>query len=183
MEAVTNEQTMNESMRPWLPSTLARRGFTVDNVGDLSYILLDEIVGGVVTFLVHPWPIADQLGRVRFAGFDRQVEVTANLPDVQRLLYRRFRRRDPRPGDVFACVLRPPALRELHEGEEVLDLEAAVDGMVYDISAEARLVAKLAFYGSLSMIVPQAKAVEWGLPAPESDPSGPAPAREIGQSR
>jgi hypothetical protein len=170
-------------LRPWLPPTLARRGFTADTVGTLSYVLLDEIVDDVVTFLVHPWPHADQQGRVRFADPGHPVELPASWAEVRRELYRRFRRRDPRPGDVFACVVRPEVLRR-PVSDGLVDVASAVaGGVVYDISAEARLMTKLAYYGSLTVVVPRSTAQAWELPAPETDPRGPAPELQIGPSR
>jgi hypothetical protein len=83
---------------------------------------------------------------------------------------------------VFACAVRPEVLRR-PESDELVDVTAAVDGAVYDISAEARLMTKLAYYGSLTVVVPQATAQAWGLPAPETDPRGPAPQVQIGSSR
>jgi hypothetical protein len=174
---------MTEPLRPWLPASLARHDFTQDTVGELSYVFLDEIVDRTVTFLIHPWPVADQLGRVRFSGREQQVELPARLPEVQRLLYRRFRRRDPRPGDAFAARIRPDALQTLRAGDEPPDLTATVDGLVYDLSVEARLVAKLAYYGSLAAILPERKADDWGMPPPQPEPATPAPAQPIGDRR
>jgi hypothetical protein len=174
---------VTEPLRPWLPPTLVRRGLTAATVGTLSYVLLDEIVADdVITFLVHRWPVADQLGRVRFTELGRQAEFAASRADVQRELYRRFRRRDPHRGDVFACTVRPTVLRR-PDSDGLVNVAAAVAGVVYDISAEARMMTKLAYYGSLTVVVPRATAQAWELPAPETDPSGPAPELQIGPNR
>jgi hypothetical protein len=173
---------MTEPLRPWLPPTLARRGFTAETVGILSYVLLDEIVDDDVTFLVHPWPVADELGRVRFAEPGHQVELSVSREQVRRELYRRSRRR-PRIGDVFACAVRLEVMLR-PENDGLVDIASAVaDGVVYDISAEARLMTKLAYYGSLTAVVPRGTAEDWKLPAPETDPRGPARELRIGPNR
>ncbi len=170
---------MTEPLRPWLPPSLARQGFTAETVTTLSYVLLDEIVVGIVTFLVHPWPGADPLGRVRFGRRDDQVTLTARLAEVRRQLYRRFRQREPRPGDLFASRLRPGVAGELDESGAVDDLAAVFDGAVYDLSAEGRVLAKLAYYGSVSAVIPAPKLEQWGVAVPEQDPTTPAPVREL----
>jgi hypothetical protein len=119
---------------------------------------------------------------VRFAEPGHQVELSVSRAGVRRELYRRSRRRDPRPGDVFACAVRPEVLRR-PESDGPVDIASAVaGGVVYDISAEARLMTKLAYYGSLTAVVPRATAQAWELPTPETDPRGPAPELQIGPS-
>ena len=180
-------------LRPWLPPSLTR-DFTAETVSQLSYVLLDEIVAGIVMFLVHPWPGADSLGRVRFGHRDEQFTVAVREDTVHRQLYRRFRQRSPRPGDLFAARVRPQVLDRAAGGvpgpggpaEDHLtvdDLAAVFDGTLYDLSAEGRVVAKLAYYGSLSAVIPERKVPAWGVVATQQDPTGPAPARRLGDRR
>jgi hypothetical protein len=166
---------MTDPQRPWLPPSLYRLGFTQQTVGALTYLFLDEILIEIVTVLLHPWPNADRHGRVRFDARDRQVELSAPQREVQRLLYKRLRRR-PRTGDAFAARIRSDSLRALTDGAEPPSLADLLDGPVYDLSADAKVVAKLAYYGSVTSVIPAAKADAWGLPAPEADlvpPAGP----------
>jgi hypothetical protein len=170
---------MTERLRPWLPAGLAEHGLTQETVQTLSYVFLDELVDETVTFLIHPWPSADELGRLRFEARGEQVELSLSRALVRQELYRRFRRRSPRPGDTFAARIRTGALRALREGRPVTSIADAVDGPVYDLSVEARLVAKLAYHASLAAVVSAPKAEAWGLPRPDTDTARPAPARVL----
>lgn len=172
---------MIESPRPWLPPSLVRHHFTPDSVVELSYLFIDEIVDSTVTFLAHRWPFADRLGRVNFGARDEQIEFSISLTAAQRLLYRSFRRRQPRPGDAFAARVRPDAVQRLQDEGGLVDLSEVVDGMVFNLSAEARLVAKLAYHGSLTAVFSDDKAKEWGLPPAELEPIRPAPAQMMGE--
>jgi hypothetical protein len=172
---------MTERLRPWLPAGLAAHGFTHETVQTLSYVFLDEAVDRIATFLIHPWPSADELGRLRFEARDEQLELSLSRDDVRGQLYRRFRRRDPRPGDAFAARIRPAAVKALQEGRPPAGIDDLVEGTVYDVSVEARLVAKLAYHASLAAVVPDRKADAWGLPPPvKDDTARPAPARVLG---
>lgn len=55
--------------------------------------------------------------------------------------------RRPRPGDTFALVA---SARGWRRARQVVDLRTLVDGAVYDISADAREAAKLAYQGSVA---------------------------------
>jgi len=171
---------MTERLRPWLPAGLARHGLTQETVRTLSYVFLDELVDDTVTFLIHPWPYADEWGRLRFEARDEQHELSLSGDLVRQELYRRFRRRSPRPGDTFAARLRPDALRPLQEGRALTRIADVVEGTVYDLSVEARLVAKLAYHASLAAVVSDRKVEDWGLPRPDADAARPAPARVLG---
>src|SRR5207249_1211281 len=61
--------------RPWLPECLQEHGFTEDTVAALSYIIIDEIVDGMVGLVASGWPAADGLGRLRFPAPDQELEV------------------------------------------------------------------------------------------------------------
>jgi hypothetical protein len=156
--------------RPWLPGCLTAHGLTVDDVRALSYVVVDEIVGHDLTLVVSPWPAADERGRLRFdvgAGRSVTVDVTA----LDRALYAGWLRRPPRIGDVFGAPVpdEPAWTGALHE---------LLPGPVYDLSAEARVVAKLAYHGATSDLLPASAVDDWLLAGRRDDRARPAPRRE-----
>ncbi len=141
--------------RPWLPARLAAHGFTQKSVRALWYVVVEEMVDGVAGLTVSAWPYADQAGRLRFQPDDTtrdSFEVSIPLARLRGELYAGFVERDPRIGDVFAVRLDPsqePGPRRARRRRWNRSLDRLfVD--VYDISAEARKVAKLAFYASVA---------------------------------
>jgi hypothetical protein len=144
-------QPSPESLRSWQAPSLTEKG--VDQRG-LTYVVLEEIVGDTVGFSLYSWPAADPEGRLRFETDRRPFEVTVTFEEICGFLERRQLRfvarstgrsedRELRIGDVFAVRLDRPAAG---------GREGALAGWreVYDISADAREVAKLAYYGALT---------------------------------
>jgi hypothetical protein len=87
-------------------------------------------------------------------------------------------------GDAFAAVLGDAAAAQLAEsGEVVLDhsmrLADALPGQVADLSAEARNVAKLAFYAAVAGVQPHAQATALG----QVPKAAPATAPRTGRVR
>ncbi len=130
--------------RPWLPACLAAHGLNVEEASGLSYVVVEEIVESVATLRVYPWPAADGHGRLRFAP--QLTEVAVGYPLLRTQLYRGWLSRNPRIGDVFAVRVDAAALDHMGDEPEVRALGRILLGPVYDLSAEARTVAKLALY-------------------------------------
>ncbi len=166
--------------RPWLPAALRAHGWTRSDVGTLSYLVLDEIVGSSATLLLSDWPWADVQGRVRFAVDDGTRAVTVDVRALEQALYRGWLERPPRVGDVFAAVV-PSGLRELQELDgaprwhrPIADL---VDGPVYDLTPEGRTVASLAASAVVSPVLPAVEANRIGLAVRQDADAPPAPRR------
>jgi len=114
----------------------------LDTTG-MSYILVDEIEGGMVGLAVSDWPRTDEEGRLRF-----DAEPVAVV--VDRLAFERFldeHRQPSRPlriGDVFAARTRL--------AETSPDPEKWIEPPVHDVTADAREAAKIAFYAAVAPI-------------------------------
>jgi hypothetical protein len=145
-------------LRPWLPGNLYDLNLTMKDVEALTYIVVDEIVGDSVGLSLSPWPSADSKGRLRFDIPDGPTEVGVNIEAFCRFLRRsghRFASRPPkvdervrrylRVGDAFGARL-SVAFPEVWTEP----LDQWVDQPVYNMTREARLVAKLAYYGAVA---------------------------------
>jgi hypothetical protein len=169
--------------RPWLPAGLRVHGLTQADVGALTYLVVDEIVGSAVTLVLSAWPWADGRGRVRFAVDEDTRGVTVDAGALQRSLYRGRLDRRPRIGDVFAAVV-PQSVHDVQEPDEaplwtrpVSDL---VDGPVYDVTAEAREVAALADRALVAPVLSVVEAARLGVPGRGDRPAArPAPRRDL----
>lgn len=138
---------------PWLPAGLAEHGLDLRSVQALSYLVVEEMVDDVVTVTVSPWPAADRRGRLRFElkGVDEFAVALANL---QEQVYEGWLARGPRVGDVFGAEVARERLQS-REAEGVWNqpLAQLLPGPVYDLSAEARKVAKLAYYAAVTGVL------------------------------
>lgn len=131
--------------RPWLPACLEKHGFTKDTVQSLSYLVVEEVVEDVTAITISPWPVADVAGRVRFEPAEpAEVAVTTKMLYDQ--VYRNWLHRKSRVGDVFAARVERDVLPEATEGVWSGPLARLLPGPVYDLTKEARTVAKLALY-------------------------------------
>jgi len=121
-------------------------------------VVIDEIESNFVGLSVSPWPVVDEVGRLRFGG-GRSRSVGASRSELERFLSRhrlprRGARRPIRIGDVFAIAVTEP----LPDGE-VADPATWIDPPVYDITVDARDAAKAAFYSAVAPTLdPKAKA-------------------------
>ena len=151
-----------ERRRPWLPACLSVHGLGVDDVAGFSYLVVEEIVEDVAGVTVSPWPAADGNGRLRFAAADVP-EVGIPVAQLHEELYVGWLDRLPRIGDVFAGPLDdsllPAAATSVWSGP----LADLLPGPLYDLTQEARLVAKLAMYAVRSDILPMTRAEEYGM--------------------
>jgi hypothetical protein len=172
---------MGDADRPaWLPLSLREAGHTVESVGRLSYIVVDEIVDDVVTLALHAWPVADAAGRVRFPDLAACRHVAVSLHVLQTQLYRGWLTRAPRLGDVFGAVLTEGARRRLAVRDDVRwrrGLHSLLETPIYDLSADARVVAKLAYYAAMAPVLAQKEVDRWGLAEKAEPPVAKAKAR------
>jgi len=151
--------------RPWLPPSLRAAGFATADVARLSYIVVDELIGDSAGLSVTPWPVADDAGRLRFDIGSGAQEVAVSRAELCEFLGPPFApepgeaspARSLRIGNVFAAVLKSekPAARWSPLGKWV--------GQTYDITRDARKVAKLAFYGAVTTTLTNDEAAAWRL--------------------
>jgi hypothetical protein len=69
---------------PWRPPPLADVAFV--EVADMSYAVLEEIVGDAAELQASDWPVLDELGRLRFPTADHQRTVTVDLASFHALV-------------------------------------------------------------------------------------------------
>jgi hypothetical protein len=125
----------------------------IEDTSGLSYIVVDEIEGGMVGLAVSEWPRTDERGRLRFDS--SPVLLGAERSALEAFLERyRQPSRPLRIGDVFAARTRPVESDEAEPRlEPVLDPEQWIEPPVYDITANAREVAKVAFYSAVAPVI------------------------------
>lgn len=151
---------------PWLPASLRAHGLTEVDVKRLSYVVLDEIVDDAATLAVHRWPVADKDGRVRFPDLDACRHVAVPLRALRTELYSGWLQREPRLGDVFGFVLADAAERRLRRQSDVRwqrGLHSLVGGPIYDLSPDARIVAKLSYYAAMAPVLAEEEVDHWRL--------------------
>jgi beta-lactamase superfamily II metal-dependent hydrolase len=168
--------------RPWRPPSLAKLDEPMD-VGALTYIVVEELVRpDRVGLSLARWPVADRQGRLRFPGDGpahagvAQSALAVYLARHRVAGPRGSRRRPLRVGDVFAAVVlgfggQAPGATDT----EAIWIERLDDWLVppvYDLTADAREVAKLAYYAGLGAVWPHDRAVEHRLT--DSRPMSPA---------
>jgi hypothetical protein len=164
--------------RPWVPAPLAEHGFGEDTVSGLTYMVIDEIVDDGVELILSSWPAADERGRLRFDRLDEDLQAVVALDDLQDHLYARWLERAPRTGDTFAVELVPDARHRLRTEPGLVMMAELLGGSVYDLSAEARKVAKLAHYASVAEILTEREAETWDLVPLEDRDASAAPVRD-----
>jgi hypothetical protein len=154
------------SEAPWTPPALGR------SAEGLRYLLVDEIVGGVVGLALCRWPTVDAQGRLRF-GEDAEM-LGAGRAELQQFLtvHRLPQQTAARPvriGDVFAVEVIAEALaavsdqlREQRRLEPLLSPSAWMRPPVHDLTVAAREAAKISFYAA---VTPTLKANEAELVA------------------
>ena len=143
---------------PWNPEDLP---VPDEDLADLSYVVVEEVVGSLVLLRRWPWPDVDPLGRlVWLDGSEHHSDAAAVALELLRAqLYTPSKlRRRPRCGDTFAVrgAIEPTWQAE----EQVSDVRQLFAGSVYDISADAREAAKLAYHAGLGAVPPAEKVDE-----------------------
>lgn len=145
-----------DSAMPWTPEDLP---IDVEEVRAWGYVVLEEFVDKLVLLRRWPWPVVDPLGRLLWPDGAEHDSVAASV-DVELLkaqLYRPSRiEREPRCGDTFAT----PRVADAGWHPPTTDLRDLLGEVVYDISADAREAAKIAYQSSLGAITPEAAADE-----------------------
>lgn len=155
-----------EEWRAWLPAALtAHPAFAGPDAADavlgLQYVVVDELVDDTVGMDVCAWPYADANGRLRFPG-GVLAHVGCDRAAVQAQLYGAGGR-GVRVGDVFGARLTPSARRRLtailsDARVRVARPDELIEGTLYDLSAAARTVGKLAYYGAMSDVIEERQA-------------------------
>src|SRR5215212_5201559 len=119
----------------------------------LRYMFVDEIVGPVVGLALYEWPGVDEKGRLRFRGSAQLLG--AGTADLQHFLVTHRRPKDAvvrpvRIGDVFGVDVNSDALASVGEVleeqrrlEPLLPVSMWIVPPVYDLTAEARDIAKI----------------------------------------
>ncbi|MDQ3379565.1 MAG: hypothetical protein M3546_04485 [Actinomycetota bacterium] len=146
----------DERAELWQPEALRRsrrrRGYL--------YLVVDDIFERSVSLVLSEWPVIDGKGRLRFP--ERPFTLGANRQSLEEYLarHRRPRANRDRPlriGDVFAVRPRRGALERFEEELEeqrrldpFLSPEAWIEPPIFDITADARDEAKVAFYAAVT---------------------------------
>lgn len=181
----------------WLPESLEPM-VSQSDLRSYIYVAVDELVEERVGLSVSEWPWVDASGRVRFAAHeepqllglpkDSFLEFVSERRIVRARRRREvteadigFRRRPLAIGDVFAVPKRAmPVLEDLegHANREQAALDAG-SSSVYDVSADAREAAKVAFFGAVAeKLGPErAERIIEERPDPDAHPHDAVPPR------
>lgn len=161
---------MNETSTAWAPPSSPR---VAD--GAFHYVVVDEIVGSAVGLTLSAWPRLDGQGRLQFDQADVYL-VGSPVDELQMFLSEHrlpeeLRERPVRVGDVFAVRVRREVLRgvaeELDEPQRLepfLDPETWIEPPLYDVTADARDAAKVAFYAAVTPILDSEQAAQLAEP-------------------
>jgi hypothetical protein len=150
--------------KPWRPPSLPSN---VD-VAKLDYIVVEERVDKVIGLQIAPWPRATKESHLHFPNTPAQVEVAAELGDLQRFLNenrrtpsvrdaarsRALRTRPVALGDVFGAVVDREALAQGEETEAVRAVAEWLKKPVYDVTGDAREAARTTFFDAVSDPLP-----------------------------
>lgn len=151
--------TPPDSTLPWAPEDLPA---PIEQLAGFGYVVVEEIVGSLALLRRWPWPAVDQCGRLVWLG-DSELDSHAATVAVELLRAQCYSpnrlRRSPRCGDTFAV---PGSAGPGWQAEgEVSDVRQLLSGSFYDISADAREAARLAYHAALGA-VPTAESVDEG---------------------
>ena len=139
---------------PWWPPSLLGAVRRAEKLREeWQYVVVEEVVGSTVELMGWPWPSADRLGRVFWDDDAEDRVMSAAI--AQRLLRLQLYapnhlQRRPRAGDTFA--VRFTGTAGWGDDARVFDLAVIFPGAVYDISADAREAAKLAYQGASAAV-------------------------------
>jgi len=124
------------------------------------YVVLEEMIDDVALLRRWRWPVADELGHLFWADVAQQDCTTTPVGVLRDQLYGPSGlRRAPRIGDTFAVIADTAARRW---PPSTRNLRPLLSGRVFDVSAEARLAARLAYQGSLAAVLPAPGAPDEG---------------------
>jgi hypothetical protein len=162
--------------RPWDPTHPDEPDLVHDH-DRLLYIVVDELVDDWVGLSVALWPHADTEGRLRFVDSQPGIEIGTSRAQLLRFLRPRPDNKDaaptapPRIGMAFAARVREGTASSLmdqlrkrarHGDVRIDDIGAFLEHPV-DLTAQGRLIAKLAYYGALLSTVPTHVAKHWKM--------------------
>lgn len=136
----------------WWPEALHHVASEPEMLEGWAYVVLEELVDERIELMAWSWPLADRGGHLFWPSDDEQdpLTVAVNRDVLRRGLYRSSRlRRVPRLGDTFAAEKLGPAWAA---GGTVDDVRTLFEGWLFDISAEAREAAKLAYHGAVAPV-------------------------------
>jgi hypothetical protein len=130
----------------------------------LRYVLIEEIAGNTVELQSWTWPLVDQQGHL-FWPEDAEQQVETATVTTELLIHQMYEpsglQRHPRSGDTFACTHPGDGWGPDDEndataaGHAVTDLRTLFAGTTFDISADAREAAKVAYLGASAAIGPR----------------------------
>jgi hypothetical protein len=153
---------------PWLPESLRDRvlqhagsddapATLAELRGNWRYVLVEEVAGGIAELHSWPWPLVDQTGRLAWPEGDTDAVLVQVVPNVelQQRVYAPSLLRQARAGDTFA--VRRPGQVSIESGDD--PLEVVLGGELLDISPDARLAAKISYFGSSAAIFHEDPAV------------------------
>jgi hypothetical protein len=137
---------------PWAPEDLPVHA---EDLGTWNYVVVEEIVDDIAVLRRWPWPVVDPLGRLLWPdGAEHDTnEIAVDLELLRVQLYTSNKiQRQPRCGDTFA--VRGETVRDSQDTPPRDLREVLGNHELYDISADAREAAKIAYQSSLGAIRP-----------------------------
>jgi hypothetical protein len=152
-----------EGWRPWEPPTAPGLAARMP-----SYVVVDEIVGDAVGVAIHPWPLADRKGRLRFTDYGEGRFAGTSRTELQTWVdeHRVAALGPSATAAVTALATRPLAIGDVFsattdaEGAGVPP-EALLGSDFVDLTLDAREAAKLAFYGAVGRPLDEDEAPRW----------------------
>ena len=170
-----------EGWRPWAPPSAP---WLADV--EPSYVVVDEIVGDAVGVSIHPWPLADDEGRLRFADLGDGRFCGTNRAELQALVVERRLAALPEAPSVsdVALARRPVAIGDVFAATVLSDAAtAAPDDLLapdlVDVTIDAREAAKLAFYGAVGRPLASDEVDRW-INEPDEDEADDEPPTATG---
>ncbi len=150
--------TPPDSTVVWAPEDLP---VPPEELAGYSYVVLEEVVGSLALLRRWRWPDVDPFGRLIWPE-DCEYDSGAAAASIELLRVQLYTpnklRRRPRCGDTFAASrLADPAWQA---EDQVSDVRSLFAGPVYDISADAREAAKLAYHAGLGAVLPPERVDE-----------------------
>lgn len=152
---------------PWAPEDLPIKR---DEFVLWTYVVLEELVDGVALLRRWPWPVVDGRGRLVWPGGAEQ-DTDAIAVDVELLKDQLYTpnglEREPRCGDTFAVPRRAADHSRARRPRDLRDVLGR--GTLYDISADAREAAKIAYQASVGAIRPADKPDRGSIDAVQAE--------------
>ena len=167
-------KTERVAPRPWDPRPRGDPQL-VDDSDVLVYVVIDELIGEWAGLSMSRWPDADDRGRLRFDLDTGTLEVGTTLDRLRSFLASggRGRKRPGRlhVGSVFAARVKRGSAEEFlsewleRPPEDLVELADLGEWLrkPRDITEQARTVAKLAYYGAMTSVLPSHVEDEWNL--------------------